>query len=111
EDGGDQPERPVDIRLELVLDVIDGHLLERTPDLEAGVVDEHVNVPGLIERAANGGAIAYVQGDDGEVPAVRLGVLREVPAFFGRTHRCQHAIAFGGEHLGGGATDSGRCSS
>ena len=76
----DREERPPEVRRHRLLEVVDGHVLER-PDLDdAGVVDEHVDAAPVVDDASDRAldlvAIGDVAGDRRDLAALPLDVGR-----------------------------------
>jgi len=106
QDGADTAEGAVYVGLELVEQVVHGQLVQRPPDLEAGVVHRHVDIARLPERLTHRLIAAHVQGHEREGPAVIRRDLRQVAALVEGPHRGDHAIAAARQQLGGRAADA-----
>ena len=99
------------VRLEECLDPVDRHVLDRPAAADAGVVDEDVDAPGLVEHlghaALDGSGVIDVQGDDPHAQA--LGVDRR--AKVGGGGRLADAgpdvVALAAEVQGRGQADAG----
>ena len=99
------------VRLEECLDPVDRHVLDRPAAADAGVVDEDVDAPGLVEdlghAALDGAGVIDVQGDDPHGQA--LGVDRR--AKVGGGGRLADAgpdvVALAAEVQGRGQADAG----